>query len=348
MRSLVAVFLSAVLGVVLSGLAVSAVTASVVSSVCAFLLRLVELDVFRTFAASFRERHLVYHLLQELLYLLEPVLVFFAYEGDGSTIAVGTGCTADAVNVIFCIVRNIVIDDHLNIIDVDSARHNVGSYENIILSALELEHHIIAFSLFQVAVHGSAVYSNLLEGSCELLHLEFAAAEDDDTLQVACLEDVLDDGHLLGFVAYVCFLFDFLGWLADGKFDFYRILEQGLSQFFYLLRHGCREHDGLAGLWQFCRDGLDVVRETHVEHAVGLVEDEEAYLAEVYIAQRDMGDETARGGDDYIGAHAEAAQLLIVTVAVVAAVYGYAAHALQVIAEALHRLVYLLGELAGW
>ncbi len=72
-----------------------------------------------------------------------------------------------------------------------------------ILSALELEHHIIALSLFQVAVHGSAVYSNLLEGSCELLHLEFAAAEDDDALQVACLEDVLDDGHLLGFVAYV-------------------------------------------------------------------------------------------------------------------------------------------------
>ena len=154
--------------------------------------------------------------------------------------------------------RNIVIDDHLNIIDVDSARHNVGSYENIILSALELEHHIVAFSLFQVAVHGSAVYSNLLEGSCELLHLEFAAAEDDDALQVARLEDVLDDGHLLGFVAYVCFLLDFLGWLADGKFDFYRILEQGLSQLFYLLRHGCREHDGLAGLWQFCRDGLDV------------------------------------------------------------------------------------------
>ena len=251
MRSLVAVFLSAVLGAVLSALSVSAVTASVVSSVCTFLLRLVELDVFRTFAASLRERHLVYHLLQEFLYLLEPVLVFFAYEGDGSTIAVGTGCTADAVNVIFCIVRNIVIDDHLNIIDVDSARHNVGSYENIILSALELEHHIIALSLFQVAVHGSAVYSNLLERSCELLHLEFAAAEDDDALQVACLEDVLDDGHLLGFVAYVCFLLDFLGWLADGKFDFYRILEQGLSQFFYLLRHGCREHDGLAGLWQF-------------------------------------------------------------------------------------------------
>lgn len=77
------------------------------------------------------------------------------------------------MNVIFCIVRNIVIDDHLNIIDVDSARHNIGSYENIILSALELEHHIIALSLFQVAVHGSAVYSNLLEeaASCFTLNL---------------------------------------------------------------------------------------------------------------------------------------------------------------------------------
>ena len=39
------------------------------------------------------------------------------------------------------------------------------------------------------------------------------------------------------------------------------------------------------------------------------VKNEETYLAEVYIAQRDMGDEAARGGDDYIGAHAEACLL---------------------------------------
>ena len=56
------------------------------------------------------------------------VLVLSGAEKAGDTL-VNDGRSADAVNVIFCIVRNIVIDDHLNIIDVDSARHNVGSYE---------------------------------------------------------------------------------------------------------------------------------------------------------------------------------------------------------------------------
>ena len=61
-----------------------------------------------------------------------------------------------------------------------------------------------------------------------------------------------------------------------------------------------------------------------------------------------MGDEAAWSGDDYISAHAETLQLLIVAVAVVATINSHAAHILQVVAEALHGLVYLLGQLAGW
>ena len=45
--------------------------------------------------------------------------------------------------------------------------------------------------------------------------------------------------------------------------------------------------------------------------------------------------------------HAETLQLLIVAVAVVSTVYSHAAHVLQIIAEALHRLVNLLCELTG-
>ncbi len=67
-------------------------------------------------------------------------------------------------------------------------------------------------------------------------------------------------------------------------------------------------------------------REAHVEHAVGLVENEEANLAQIYIAQRDVGDKATRSSDDDIGTHAEALQLLVVAVAVVAAIYGNAAH----------------------
>ena len=60
-----------------------------------------------------------------------------------------------------------------------------------------------------------------------------------------------------------------------------------------------------------------------------------------------MADQTAGGGDNHIGAQAEAFRLLVVAVAVVAAVYRHTAHTVKIVADAFHGLVYLLGQLAG-
>ena len=57
------------------------------------------------------------------------------------------------------------------------------------------------------------------------------------------------------------------------------------GQFFYLVGHRSREHDGLTGRWQRLCNFQDVVREAHVEHAVCLVENEKRHFAEVNIAQ---------------------------------------------------------------
>ena len=179
-----------------------------------------------------------------------------------------------------------------------------------------------------------------------MLYLHLASAEDDDSLQVASFEDVLDDVHLLCLVAYVSFLLYLLGRFAYCEFDLYRILEQSLCQFFYFLGHCGREHNGLASFWQFGCDGLDILRESHVEHAVCLIKNKEAYLAEVYIAQADMRDESAWCSYHHVCTHAQAFQFLVVTVSVVSSIYSHAAYALQVISEALHGLVYLLCQLA--
>ena len=61
-----------------------------------------------------------------------------------------------------------------------------------------------------------------------------------------------------------------------------------------------------------------------------------------------MADKASRCGDNHIGTHLEAFQFLIVAVAVVAAVHSYAAHAVEIVAEALHSLINLLCEFACW
>ena len=59
-----------------------------------------------------------------------------------------------------------------------------------------------------------------------------------------------------------------------------------------------------------------------------------------------MAYETARCGYHHIGTHFKAFQFLIVTVSVVASIHGDAAHAVEIIAEALHGLVDLLRKFA--
>ena len=93
-------------------------------------------------------------------------------------------------------------------------------------------------------------------------------------------------------------------------------------------------------------NGHDILAESHVEHAVGLVEHEEAHMAKVDVAHVDVADQTAGGGNNNIGTQFQAFHLLVVPVAIVSAVDGYAAHVFKVIAESLHRFVDLLGQLA--
>ena len=61
-----------------------------------------------------------------------------------------------------------------------------------------------------------------------------------------------------------------------------------------------------------------------------------------------MRDETSGGSNDDVGAQRQALQFLVVACAVVAAIDGYAAHAVEIVAETLHCLVYLLCQLARW
>ena len=74
-------------------------------------------------------------------------------ESHGATIAVGTSRTTDAMHIILGIVRHIEIDHHLDIIDIDAARDDIGGYHHIDLARLEIEHYLLTLRLIEVGVH---------------------------------------------------------------------------------------------------------------------------------------------------------------------------------------------------
>ena len=60
-----------------------------------------------------------------------------------------------------------------------------------------------------------------------------------------------------------------------------------------------------------------------------------------------MGQETSWGGNNHIGAHFKSLGLLVKARTIVSAIDGNTRHIVEIIAEALHGLVYLLGKFAS-
>ena len=72
-------------------------------------------------------------------------------------------------------------------------------------------------------MHLSAVHVDLLQRVVYHFHFLLLAGEYYDALQVAVLEDVFYDAHLLVFIAYVCALLYLLRRFAHGDFHLHRI-----------------------------------------------------------------------------------------------------------------------------
>ena len=282
-----------------------------------------------------------------MLDALKTIDVVFADKGDSLAVAIGTGCTTDAVNIVLAIAGHIVVDDHTNIVDIDTAGHNIGSYQHIGLSGLEAEHSFVALGLREVGVHLVAINMHRLELAGNLFYAILLAREDDDALQIAILKDVLDNLKLLRFVAHVGHLVNLLGRARHSNLYLDRIVEQLYGKFAYLLRHSGREHDALTILRQLLYYLHDVVDESHIEHTVGLVEHKEAAAREVEVAHLEVTEQSARCSNQHIGTHTHRAQFLIVAVAIVAAINGHTTYIVEIITKALHGLVYLLSEFAS-
>ena len=73
-------------------------------------------------------------------------------KGEGPAFASRPACTSDAVNVAFHVMRNIVVDDRINVVHVNAARGHVRGDQNFQTAAPEAVHDAIPLGLGQIAV----------------------------------------------------------------------------------------------------------------------------------------------------------------------------------------------------
>ena len=70
----------------------------------------------------------------------------------------GTCRSTDTMDIVFRVVRYVVVDYQRNIRHVDATGYDVSSHQHVYLPVPEIQHHLIPFVLLQVAMHRARVY----------------------------------------------------------------------------------------------------------------------------------------------------------------------------------------------
>src|SRR5687768_9782541 len=107
------------------------------------------------------------------------IQVPLAYEGERSAFLTGPGGTPDAVDVLFRVLRHVVVDDVFNVGDVEPARRYVRGYQELKVATSEVGHHAVALALAKVAVNCASLHARGTKLFCEAVDPDFRVSEDE-------------------------------------------------------------------------------------------------------------------------------------------------------------------------
>jgi len=265
-----------------------------------------------------------------------------AGERDGVAFGAGPGGSADSVDVIVAAGGDVVVDDVADPGDIEPARGDVGGHEDRIFAVAEPIERLVALGLCPVAVYGLCFEPGFAECSCDGVGPVFGSEENEGGRDVFLFEKLLEEFQFALLVDGVEALADGVDGFCDGAHvDAPWLVEHIGAEPCDVVAERCGEHEGLPLFGELVNDPADVGQESHVEHPVGLIEDEHLEVVELE-APAHVVEEPAGRGDDDASSFFECARLRFEPGA---AVYAHARDA-QRFADLFDNGVHLLGEFA--
>lgn len=130
-------------------------------------------------------------------------LLFFARvdEDKGGSFFTSAGGTATAVRVVINLLRELVVDDEGETLDINSARGNIGSNEKLGPFFFKGPHDLVALKLGEVALQNANRVAALGEFFTQDIGTIASAGEDEATLGTLTMKELVDEIGLVFFNA---------------------------------------------------------------------------------------------------------------------------------------------------
>ncbi|MCI4361952.1 MAG: hypothetical protein L3J77_01990 [Thermoplasmata archaeon] len=241
---------------------------------------------------------------------MEVVLLLASDERERIAEALSAGGPPDAVDVDVRFARDVVVDNVTDALDVDPTGGDVGRDQDTVVPRAESFERLDALGLASVAVdHGrpDAAEAELTRDPVGAV----LGPREDEHARHRLVGEQLDQeiGLEVGRNGEREVGDAYGGRRRRVDLDGLRLREEVPRQTDDLGRHRRAEQHRLAAAGEPGEDPPDVGEEPHIEHPVGLVQDEDLEVREVHVAAAHVVEEAARGRHDDLRTPAERALL---------------------------------------
>src|SRR6516162_9210228 len=214
------------------------------------------------------------------------------------------------MNVGFRNVRQIEIHDVADAIDINAARGDIRGNECPDFAFTKGREHAFALVLRFVAVNRFGADASPDQSTHHLIGAVLGPCEDQGTVDRFPPQDVDQDCRLRGAIDTNNALLNAFNRRGDWRYrDLDRVAQHVRGEFGDGARHGGREHQRLPPDRKLGNNLTDVMDKAHVEHPVGLIENEALDLAQSERIALHKIKQPARRGDKNIRASEESANL---------------------------------------
>ncbi len=216
------------------------------------------------------------------------------------------------MDVVFRDVGQFEVDHVGQLINVQAAGGDIGSYQNAQGVGLEVGQCLGACALALVAMNRRRRQTVLDQVLGQTVGSVFGAGKDQHLFPGALGDQMGDQRTLVAGSNAVDLLIDALdGGIRRRDFDTRRVVEQLVGQIGDVFREGRGEQQVLTLGRQFGDDLLHVMDKAHVEHAVGFVQHQYLYLRQIDSLLTDQVKKAARAGNQNIEAGSDGFHLRV-------------------------------------
>lgn len=233
------------------------------------------------------ERMIFYYrdlLRDEFLDISEVCLLLGITEGECVPLSSCATRTTDAMDIGFRNIRDLVVDHVLERVDIDTTSRDIRSDEDASSSCLEVHESFLSRGLRLVPVDSLSRYTIFSEDLHDFIGSTFCPGKYENGFYRLFLEKFEEEVWFISLIDEINTLFDDI----DGRRDrcdghFRRIDEDRARELHDLGRHSCREKECLLLRREDSEELLHIMDESHIEHTICLIEDEELDIAEGYM-----------------------------------------------------------------